>query len=188
MNTAKAEKPLPTIPKGWQFSAGERSNFEVNVEESDRSNAKKCVSIKSLMMSEPRDIGNFSQECLATKYLGQRIRMSAWVKSDLSEGHGQLWLRIDGDWRLHCRVKGTFDNMWPDRLITGVTDWKQYSLVVEVPKTSTSMGFGIYNIGQGTVWIDEVSFEVVGKDVPLTGLLDDAVQDTEPRNLNFEEM
>jgi hypothetical protein len=163
------------------------SNFEVNVEESNRPNGKKCVSIKSNVMPE-HDIGNFSQECGAAKYLDQRVRMSAWVKSDLSEGRGQLWIRIDGDWVLHSRVRGTFDNMWPDRLIKGVTNWRQYSLVVDVPKTSTGMGFGIYNVGHGTLWIDEVSFEVVGKDVPLTGLLDNPGQNSDPCNLNFEEI
>ncbi len=79
------------------------------------------------------------------------------------------WLRIDGPWRLHCRERGTFDNMWPDRLIVGTTDWQEYSLVVNVPESSTFMGFGIYHIGEGSLWLGDIVFDVVDDSVPLTG-------------------
>ncbi len=73
---------------------------------------------------------------------------------------------------------GTFDNM-SNRPILGDTGWQQYALVVDVPEESTSMNFGLFLIGIGKMWLDEVKFEIVDNAVPLTGLL------PKPTNLNF---
>jgi hypothetical protein len=85
-----------------------------------------------------------------------------------------------GNWGWYCRWKGTFDNM-NNRPILADTDWQQYALVVDVPEESTSMSFGLFLIGAGKMWLDEVKFEVVDKTVPLNGLL------PAPTNLNFED-
>ena len=70
-----------------------------------------------------------------------------------------------------------------DRPIEKTTDWKKYNLVIDVPSESTGIAFGMMLIGKGQVWLDDVSIEEVGKDVPLTG----RYATTVPVNLNFED-
>ena len=55
-----------------------------------------------------------------------------------------------------------------NRPIQGSTDWAKYELVVEVAEESTLIVFGLMLIGEGQIWLDDVSFETVSKDVPLT--------------------
>jgi hypothetical protein len=77
-----------------------------------------------------------------------------------------------------------------DRPIRGASDWRQYSLVVDVPEKSTTIMFGLMLIGTGQIWLDDVSFAAVGKDVPLTGSYAAATAESKrqkPVNLNFEE-
>lgn len=56
-----------------------------------------------------------------------------------------------------------------------------------MPKaTKTKIVFGLMLIGEGQIWLDDVSFEAVSKDVPLTGKKPCGYPEY-PVNLNFEE-
>ena len=185
MVSQETERATPPIPTGWQFCAKNKSEFQVAVEQSTRISDQKCISIKTA--AKPiDDIGNFNQRFSASKYIGKRIQLSAWVMCELAEGHVQLWLRVDGDWPFYSRLRGAFDNMWPDRIITGTRQWQQHALVVDVPEQSSHIAFGLYHNAKGTVWVDGFKLEVVNKDVPLTGMLQDT-ENVEPVNLNFQD-
>jgi hypothetical protein len=60
-----------------------------------------------------------------------------------------------------------FDNM-QNRAIKGTQPWTAYDVVLDVPEDATGISFGVLLAGAGEVWINDVSFEVVGKDVPVT--------------------
>jgi erythromycin esterase len=104
--------------------------------------------------------GTLMQTAEADEYQGQRVRMSAYVKTEGVEGWAGLWLRVDGP-------KGVIniDNM-QDRPIQGDTDWTQYEIVLDVPEDSINIAFGILVEGTGQAWVDDLQFEVVGQDVP----------------------
>jgi hypothetical protein len=82
------------------------------------------------------------------------------------------------------KVVGAFDNM-QNRPITGSQDWTQHTVVLDVASDATGVSFGIQLVGKGAVWIDDLAFDVVGADVPVT---DQRLRFTAPgpRNLNFE--
>ena len=67
-----------------------------------------------------------------------------------------LWMRVDVDSR-----PVAFDNMGK-RPVKGRTDWKQYSVVLDVPNDATNINFGFLIAGEGTLWGDELNFEVIG--------------------------
>lgn len=180
MAKTKSEKAIAKTPTHWSLTCPNKGDYQVGVEKSSRKKGKNCAYVKSVV-TKPQPAAVLMQFCSVEEYLGKRLRMSAWAKSSLSEGTGLLWLRIDGDeWRYNCKEKGYYDNM-SDRPIKGTTDWRQYFLVVDVPKTSTCMNFGLMHTGKGTVWVDDFSFEAVTKKVPLTASFPG------PSNLNFEE-
>ncbi len=74
-----------------------------------------------------------------------------------------------------------------NRPIKGTGDWKRYEIVLDVPGNSINIAFGILLTGKGKVWMDDLQFEVVGKDVPTTDMLKQgAGLPDEPLNLGFE--
>ena len=70
------------------------------------------------------------------------------------------------------------------RQIRGTTGWRKHEITLDVPINSYKITFGILLSGESQVWIDDISFEIVGNDVPTTDI---QIQLPEsPTNLNFE--
>jgi len=178
------KKQQDTTIYGW-YAETRNGDFEAGLDHTEMHSGTRCAYLKSLvpkLKRDPANFGNLTQAFEADDYHGTRLRMSAWVKTELTDGSAQLWLRIDGDWECGAR-RGCFDNM-DDRRIMGLTAWQEYSLVVDVPPTSTYVVFGFMLPGIGQAWLDDVSFETVSKEVPLTGII---AGKTKPINLNFED-
>jgi C-terminal processing protease CtpA/Prc len=114
--------------------------------------------------ASPAGFGAFMQMIRADNYRGKRVRFSAYVKThDVGARPGAgLWMRVDGDGGML-----QFDNM-QSRSITGTTDWKLVSVVLDVPNNATGIAFGLLLAASGEAWIDDASLEVVGSDVPST--------------------
>ena len=115
--------------------------------------------VKSISPS-PARFGTLIQTIGADDYLGERIRMTAYVKTEDIRGDGVgMWMRIDGKDR---SSKGlSFYNMC-DKPITGTTDWKKYEIVLDVPKKkSDSIFYGLLLYGTGQAWLQDVKFEIV---------------------------
>jgi hypothetical protein len=159
--------------------------FEIGLDSDEKHSGTRSAYIKSVV-SKPTEFGELSQTFVTNNYFGKRIKMSAWVKSRLTSGTAQLWIRVDGEWTTD--KPGCFDNM-EDRPITGDTNWSQYSLVVDVPDNSSHVTIGCFITGTGQVWMDDYCLETVSKDVPLTGSYATLTGygKTEPLNLNFEQ-
>jgi len=151
------------LPKGWM--AGNVKEYEAGVDREVFIKGKAGAYIKSTA-SAPRSFGTVMQEFSAENYLGKRVRMTAFVKADRIEGWAGLWMRVDGVGAENHAL--SFDNM-QKRPIKGTLGWKKYHIVLDVPENSTTITFGILLSGAGHVWLDEFKFEVVGKDVPVTG-------------------
>ena len=62
-----------------------------------------------------------------------------------------------------------FDNM-QDRPLKGTAGWKKFGVVLDVPQDATGVFFVVLLDSAGKVWLSEVKFEVVGTDVPTTGI------------------
>lgn len=174
-------------PKGWLFCATKESDYETFIDRNECHSGSKCATLRSIV-ENPNPFGNLVQTFKATNYVGKRLKMTAWVKTKIESGKGQLWLRIDPNGAEDADVAaGCFDNM-DDRPIRGITDWTKYELVVQLPKNSTDIAFGLMLLGKGQVWLDDVKFEEVGPEVPLTGKYVHGIESSAtPANLNFEE-
>ena len=122
------------------------------------------------------------QSISATDYVGKRVRLRAWVKSqDVSDWAG-VWMRVDKG-----QTAVAFDNM-QNRGIKGTQAWRMYDVVLEVPQDSTGISFGVLLSGTGAVWINDLSFENVGNDVPVTATSPQGSKHpNQPVNLKFTE-
>jgi hypothetical protein len=157
---------IDNIPKGWMKAGSEPKDYEVGTANFGITKGKHSAYIISNNTEKisKDSFGTLMQIFPAKKYLGKRLKMSGFVKTENVKNWTGLWMRIDGD----KKTLG-FDNM-QNRAISGTTKWTKYDLVLDVPKDSRNIAFGILLGGKGKVWIDDVSFETVNNNVKTTNL------------------
>ncbi len=181
------------VPLNWQQAGSKPQDFEVVMDEKIKHGGKASARID--FMGE-RFAGFLSlvQTFKADAYRGKRVRLSAWVKTKSPDSHAQLWFRLDA----LKRMPG-FDNMG-NRPVKGITDWQKHDLVLDVPEDVIAIVFGLLSQNQGTIWVDDFSFEIVGNDVAVTNSLTpeainqernnsalaNAILPPKPLNLDFE--
>jgi len=134
--------------------------------------------LASLPDKPSNGFGTVMQAFTPTKYLGKRVKMTAYVKSKDVTAWAGLWMRVDTDEEHSVN----FDNM-ENRPIKGTTPWTRYSIVLDVPQDSIKLSYGALTIGEGEIWFDEFKFEIVDTSVPTTGTQPDALD--KPRNNSF---
>ena len=174
---AQSAGPVNGAPKGWFMAGSKPNNYQTGVDREVVANGLPSAFLKSAV-SPTGGFGTLMQTIGAKDYGGRRVRLRAWVRSqDLSDWSG-VWMRVD---------KGTasvaFDNMH-DRPIKGTRSWETCDVVLDVPQDATAISFGILLSETGEVWMNNVSFEIVGNEVPTTG---STSNQTRPANLNFTE-
>jgi hypothetical protein len=147
----------------------------------------------------PTETFYLTQVVLADNYRGKRVRLSGFVRTALdirlngkkppspsgqeeeSRPEGlRVWLNVYGD----DNKVAVSDVMW-ERPIVGVTGWKQYDLVLDVPPGATKLVFGAALKGHGDAWVDDLHLETVELSVPVTA---EPVTPREPVNLGFEDI
>ena len=161
---------------GWIRAGDHPADYDMGVDQTTAFTGNSSGYIKS-SKPYPEGFGTYMQMFDATEYRGKRLRLSVYVKSENVEQWAGVWMRID-------RVKQSvaFDNM-QNRPITGTQGWTQHAIVLDVDPMATAVAFGILLRGKGAVWIDDLAFEVVGEDVPVTDL---RLAPKRPANLDFE--
>lgn len=102
----------------------------------------------------------------ATAYRGKKFRLKGSLKTEVTSGQGQMWMRID------CEggKMGFFDNM-DDRPVK-LKNWKVYEISGIVDQNAKQMVFGAFLLSGGKLWIDNFSLEVeingIWTKVPVT--------------------
>lgn len=163
-------------PKGWLIAGSDVASYEAN-SVSEAHTGRGSAQLRSV--KTPKGFGTLMQSIAAQNYAGQRVRLTAWVKSESVGGWAGVWMRVDAP----SESAVSFDNM-QDRPIKGTTAWTKYSVVLDVPARSSNIAFGILVDGAGSVWLDDLAFEVVDESVPVTGASN---KQYEPVNPSFEE-
>jgi hypothetical protein len=166
---------------GWYLAGTKPANYLTGVDRDAAFQGRPSAYLKA-KPSATEGFGTLMQNFSAEQYLGKRVRVTAWVKSEGINDWAGVWMRVD---------KGSsavsFDNMM-NRPIKGTSDWQNYAVVLDVPKGATGIFFGVLLNKGGAVWVNGVQFEIVGTDVPTTGgALGGNAQPKAPANLNFEE-
>lgn len=172
-------------PSGWITAGDQPQSYDMGIDKGAGRDGKNAGTIKS-KAKKIKGFGTLMQLCMPDSFLGKRVRMTGWVKTkDVKEWCG-LWLRVDEQ---DCGEPYSFDNMY-DRKITGTTDWKQCTIVLDVSNTASQLAYGALLSGTGQVWFDDLKFEVVDSSVPLTSTpapkREKKTENTEPVNLDFE--
>lgn len=177
------------LPKNWFKAGSHPESYDMGIDKGAGLNGKNAATIKSTD-KKIQGFGTLMQMCSPEKYAGKRVRMSAMVKSNNVDDWAGLWFRVD---QAKSSDPLAFDNM-NDRAIKGISDWKKYEIVLDVPQNASRLAYGALIRGTGQIWFTNIQFEIVDTSVKTTGKSVtgsnknweiDALQ--EPSNLNFEE-
>ena len=168
-------------PQGWFPAGSHPKDYKMSVDHAVSHSGKAGASLKSVA-SDPAGFGTLMQTFKADAYRGKRVRMSGYVRAQDAKDWAGLWMRVDGP----RSEPLAFDNM-QDRAIKGTSEWTKYEIVLDVPESAQEIAFGLLLTGAGQVWMDDLGFEVVGKDIPTTGAKPMAGALPAPANLDFEE-
>lgn len=165
------------LPEGW-FKAGSKpKSYDMGIDKGAGQDGKNVATIKSID-KKIDGFGTLMQNSLPQKYLGQRVRMTGFVKSKDVKDKAGLWFRVD---QANSKKSLAFDNMY-NRPVTGTTDWKKYEIVLDVPLNASKLAYGALLAGTGQIWFDNINFEIVDSTIATTGIK----QNKEPVNLNFD--
>lgn len=180
LSAASAEEATFDRPaKGWWTTGSAPQDFDFAITQSG------CVAVKCAFIrakgSNPGGFGTLMQQLAPDNYIGKRVRVSAMIKTFGAERAG-LWLRIDGP---NGQQLGFF-NM-DEHPITGTTDWKRYSAVLDVPPAAVGVAFGYFLYGKGQAWADDFKLETVDKDVPVSASSGAKPLPKAPTNLGFDQ-
>jgi hypothetical protein len=170
---------------GWSCWEDPRGAYEIGTD-SKVTHVGKQSGFVSAKKTESGYFGAIMQKVNADQYKGKRIRFSAFLKCEGVNKSCGLFMEVfkeTGD--AHSSLLG-LDNM-SNRKVSGNTDWTKYSLVLDAPTEAFGINIGARLIGPGKLWIDGVSFEEVGNDIPTTDELNSCRYPTAPQNLSFEE-
>lgn len=169
-NASAAAAAASGAPKGWVQNGSDPKAYEVGIDSTQPYKKPVSVYVKSLGPKTSEDkykFGGMMQMCRAESFRGKRLKFTGYVKTLDVAGTANLWFRVDGE---NGKILA-FDNM-SDRPIKGTTDWKEYSVVLDVPETATALAYGIFvsGSGAGTAWLNDVQLIEVGSGVKSTNM------------------
>ena len=160
-----SDVPLTNWPGKWTTTGSAPQNYEMGGDPSVAHGSAAGGYIRA-KPGAAKGFGALATWCVPSNFIGKRVRLSAFVRTEAVEGAAALFLSASG---AHDSMLG-FDNM-DDRPIKGTTGWTRYEAVVDVPSGTTILGYGFFVDGAGAAWIDGVTLEPVGPEVALTGQL-----------------
>jgi hypothetical protein len=167
------------LPPGWQRAGSAPADYDMGLDTTVRHGGRASAFIAG-KGADSKKFGTLMQTADPGELRHNRVRLSAFVKAEkVDAGWAGLWFRVDGE---RPNQSLAFDNM-QDRPIKGTLDWTRVSIVLDVPTEATQIAFGLLLSGDGRVWMDDLKFEVVTPDVPVTG---GGRTFGRPQNLNFE--
>jgi hypothetical protein len=170
-SAAELERPSPggiTVIAdlvGWWHAGTNMTAYSIDVDRTVSHGGKVSARIKCVV-PEPTGFGSLMQVTRPDRFLGKRIRMSAWVKTENLKRYSGLWMRVDGP--THDPTKSLTIDTMDNRPIVGTRDWQKYEIVLDVAAEAGDIAFGAHMSGPGTLWVDDFAFEEVPKTVPVT--------------------
>jgi hypothetical protein len=163
---------------GWIKAGDHPNDYDMGIDRSVSLRGKSSGYIKN-NKPDPGGFGTYMQMFDAEDFRGKRVQFSAFVRSENVENWAGLWMRVDGE-----NKPIAFDNM-QNRAIKGTQTWTRYAVVLDVDSAKARrIAIGVLLAGKGAVWIDDVRFETVGENVPVTEVK--APVPSGPRNLGFD--
>lgn len=164
---------------GWWFMGFPKEESTYQIDHAVKRRRKESLTMTN-QEAQPLSSASLHHEgFLAENYLGKRLRLRAYVKTD-DVKQVMVGVTINGPKEaLRLRQINA-------PTIRGTNDWDAHDIVFDVPNNAAFIKFSLHMMGKGQVWLDEVELAVVDSDIPVT---EDAGPRTpfpeEPQNTHF---
>jgi hypothetical protein len=162
MALAAASTPLPP---SWSVTGKNPEKYQAGV---DTSASGRNAKFLRSTTSDPEAWAALYQVVQAQRYLGQRVRFRARVRTQYISNWAGLWMRVDPKGGGEGNSLAFYNSQ--DKPIKGTADWQERSVVLDVPPDAHAIVFGVIGEGTGQVWMEPLAFETVGRDVPVDAL------------------
>jgi hypothetical protein len=160
---ALADNATGKLPEAWMLGGESPAAYQAGVDYSETSSGKGAKFLRHVKDGgEGKSWSSLTQQIAADNFRGRRVRFQAKVKTRDVDDWAGLWMRVDTK-DVHSAA---FYNS-QDKPIKGSVDWQARSVVLDVPADAEVVLFGLINAGAGEAWMDELSLEIVGDDVPV---------------------
>jgi hypothetical protein len=155
---ALAATPAP-LPPSWSLLGQNPDKFTAGIDASRDGHGAKFLRSAT---GDTTAWASLAQSILAQRYVGQRVRFRARLRTEDVSNWAGLWMSVG------ARDGATlaFYNS-QDRKIKGTTGWQERSVVLDVPADAAMITFGVIGAGTGQVWMEPAAFESVGREVPV---------------------
>lgn len=147
--------------RGWAIYGDQPDDYVVDAGTSTARSGGSGGYIRN-KADNPKGYAALAQTIAADAYRGQRLRLSAFAKSDAVAGGAGVMMHIDSADKILA-----ITNMQSHPII-GTTNWTRYDIVLDVPSESVGIMFGTWLSGSGSVAFDDFQLEAVGEEVPAT--------------------
>ncbi len=146
----------------WAASGSHPQEYEMGGDPAVAPGTDGCGFIHSIT-EETNGFGTWMTSIGAAPYRGKRVRLTASLRTADVEQGALLWLRVDD--AKHNAL--AFDNT-EDEPLTGTSDWKEFTLVLDVAEEADSIVFGSLLLKGGEMWTADLKLDAVGSDVAVT--------------------
>lgn len=154
-------------PTAWRFHQTDGGKLSV---EGDAAFAgERSAVIDARNVTNSASFSNVMQVIDATPYRGKKVRFRGAVRTaDLQgQSRAQLWMRVDRPAREGQEMNiAAFDNMDDRPIRSG--EWQHYEIVLPVDPQAVQIACGMFLMGTGRAYFDDVSLEAVASDVSTT--------------------
>ena len=165
------------LPRPWAHHNQE--NYEAGVTTDNPFTGKYSAYIRSREV-EGNTMGTLWQAIKPRPdWFGERVRMTLYMKTLGVKDAAGLFMRVSTYGGLI-----NYDYMY-DRVVHGDTDWHKQMIVLDIPRDTSLIDFGVWIIGKGEVQVDEFRFDVVDNKLQVTGT-SEKIEFGQPENLDFE--
>lgn len=164
--------------KGWEFISSTPDLYTFELDDKVFYSGRKSGLLNAKVGVSTREFATIVQRFQASIYLGKQIKMSCYLKAE-RETKCQVWLQINDSYD-DIIIFNSMDNS----VFQGKTDWNYYSVILDVPKESACILFGMQLFGAGKVWVDNFKFEEVSEIISRTNNADRNLSE-QPINLDF---
>ena len=153
---SKPLKLTATPPQPKDYRQVYWQHYGVGKDMINPSELYKSVRVNSQKVEEKSaGFGGINKRIPAEPYLNRRIRLKGMAKLDpSSEGTGHFWLRVDNS----DQSPGFFENMNDNPISTA--DWQPYTITGNVNPKASTINFGGFLSGKGTLHLDMIELEV----------------------------
>jgi serine/threonine-protein kinase len=154
------------IPDGWTKLGNNPQGYKVTIDRESAYIGSQSVLIESIKNNiNAKGSVSLTQTVDAANYVGRRVSLSFYSKgASINGATGLVFQMYNSNSEIIDQVFKNFSNK------EQIDYWRKTSLAVDVLESTSFLLFGVYLTGQGKVWIDNISIEVVDTNTPLTDI------------------